>query len=109
MNTFLGSNKTTYDGYWGHGPAYTFGYNKYVLCNTTIPDYKLKKKLQNSAYHIVRKGVGSDEWRIANVNTHDNPADLLTKVIPMIDRWRGFVRMLQHHIFEPFSEATAVE
>ena len=42
------------------------------------------------------------------MNTHDNPADLLTKLIPMSEKQGEFVWMLQHIIFGPFPEATAV-
>ena len=61
------------------GPAYIHGDNQSVLANTTIPDSTLKKKSQSIACHFVREGVARDEWRTAYVNTHDNPADLLTK------------------------------
>ena len=87
-----------------NGPAYIQGDNKSVLCNTSIPDSTLKKKSQSIAYHFVREGVARDEWRTAYVNTHLNPADLLTKVLPMSVKRRGFVRMLQHHIFGSFDD-----
>ena len=90
------------------GPAYIFVDKKYVLCNTTIPDSTLKKKLQIIAYHLVMEGAARDEWRTAYVNTHDNPMEILTKVIPMSEKRRGFFRMLQHHKFGSFLEATAV-
>ena len=81
------------------GPAHIWGDNQLVLCNTSVPDSTLNKKSQIIAYHFVRKGVARDEWRTAYVSTHNNPADLLTKVLPMGDKRMGFVRMLQHHIF----------
>ena len=64
------------------GPSLIHGDNQSVLANTTIPDSTLKKKSQSIAYHFVREGVASDEWRTTYVNTHDNPADLLTKPLP---------------------------
>ena len=36
------------------GPDYIFANEKYVLCNTTITDFTLKKKEKIIAYHIVR-------------------------------------------------------
>jgi hypothetical protein len=81
------------------GPSYIYGDNQSVLWNTSIPDSMLKKKSQSIAYHFVHEGVARDEWRTAYVNTHENPADLLTKVLPMGEKRRGFVRMLQHYIF----------
>ena len=87
-----------------NGPACVQGDNESVLCNTSIPDSTLKKKSQSIAYHFVREGAARDEWRTACVNTHLNPAGLLTKVLPMSVKCRGFVRMLQHHIFGSFDD-----
>ena len=60
-------------------PAFIYGDNKSVLANVTIPHSTLKKKSNSIAYHFVREGCARDEWRIAYINTHENPADLLTK------------------------------
>ena len=46
------------------------------------PDCTLKKKSQSIAYHFVREGVAQNEWRTSYVNTHENEADLRTKVLP---------------------------
>jgi hypothetical protein len=81
------------------GPAYVYGDNQSVLANTTIPDSTLKKKSQSIAYHFVREGAARDEWRTAYVNTHENEADLLTKLLPSGDKRKGFVRRVLHHIF----------
>ena len=81
------------------GPAYISGDNQSVLANTTIPDSTLKKKSQSIAYHFVREGVARDEWRTAYVNTHVNPADLLTKPLPAGEKRHNFVRMILYHIF----------
>ncbi len=81
------------------GPAYIQGDNQSVLANTTNPDSTLKKKSQSIAYHFVREGVARDEWRTCYVNTNDNDADLLTKMLPNGEKRRGFVRNLLHHIF----------
>lgn len=82
-----------------NGPAYIFGDNQSVLANTTIPELTLKKKAQSIAYHLVREGAARDEWCTAYVNTHENEADLLTKVLPAGEKHKGFVRRLLHHIF----------
>ena len=79
-------------------PAYIYGDNKSVLANTTIPDSTLKKKSHSITYHFVREGVARDEWRTSYVNTHDNPADLLTKPLSGMKR-RNFVRMILYHIY----------
>ena len=62
--------------------AFIFGDNQSVLANTTIPDSTLKNKSQSIAYHFVREGAARDKWRTAYVNTHLNPADILTKPLP---------------------------
>ena len=36
------------------------------------------------------------------MNIHDNPAELLTKVIPIIDKQQIFVQMIQHHVIGYF-------
>ena len=65
------------------GLAYFFGNEKYVLCNTTSPDSMSKNKSQIIAYRLIRKGLSRDEcWR-SYVNTHDNHAEILTKVLYM--------------------------
>ena len=81
------------------GPAYIYGDNQSVLANTSIPESTLKKKSQSIAYHFVREGAARDEWRTAYVNTHLNPADLLTKPLPAGEKRSGFVRMILHHLF----------
>ena len=86
------------------GPAFVLGDNKSVLANTTVPDSTLKKKSQSMACHFVHDGVARDEWQTACVNTHDNPADPLTKPLPHGEKRIGFVRMVLHHIFDNVKE-----
>ena len=81
------------------GPAYILGDNQSVLANTSIPDSTLKKKSQSIAYHFVREGAARDEWRTSYINTHENEADLLTKLLPSGDKRKRFVESLLHHIF----------
>jgi len=90
-----------------NAPAYMFGDNLSVLCNTTMPDSILKKKTNSICYHLIREGAVRDEWRTAYVNTHDNEADLLTKLLPSGEKRRGFVRRLLHHIFATFADLSA--
>jgi len=80
-------------------PAYILGDNQSVLYNTTILESTLKKKSQSIAYHFVHEGTARDEWRTAYVNTHENPANLLTKPLPAGPKRSGFVQMILHHIF----------
>ena len=80
-------------------PAYIQGDNQSVLANTIIPDSTLKKKNQSIAYHFVREGAARDECRTTYVSTHDNEADLLTKLLPSGEKRKSFVQRILHHIF----------
>ena len=82
-----------------NGCCFIYGDNKSVLANTSIPDSTLKKKSQSIAYHFVREGAARDEWRTSYINTHENEADLLTKVLPAGAKRHGFVMNLLHHIY----------
>ena len=82
-------------------PTLIYGDNMSVLYNSSLPDSILKKKSQSIAYHYVREGTARDEWRVTYTNTHDNEADLLTKVLPSGEKRRGFVRKVLHHLFPP--------
>ena len=74
-------------------PTYVYGDNKSVLYNATLPESTLKKKSNSIAYHFVREGTAKDEWRIAYVNTHANPSDLMTKAVPGGEKRQSLVRM----------------
>ena len=80
-------------------PAYIYGDNQSVLANATIPDSTLKKKSQSIAYHFVGEGSARDEWRTAYINTHENEADLLKKLLPNGEKRKGFMQNILHHIF----------
>ena len=81
------------------GNSCVYGDNQSVLNNTTIPESMLKKKSQSIAYHFIREGVSRDEWRTAYVNTDENEADLLTKVLPHGAKRESFVGRILHHVF----------
>ncbi len=50
-------------------PAFVFGDNKSVLCNTTVPpESTLKKKSNAIAYHYVQKCDASDKWQTTYLN-----------------------------------------
>ena len=79
-------------------PTIIYGENKYVLVNTTVPDSTLKNKSNSIAFYFVREGCLRGEWRNTYVNTHKNPADLLTEPLPSgKKRWR-FVRRFLYWI-----------
>jgi hypothetical protein len=73
-------------------PCCISGDNQSVLANTTEPGSTLKKKSQSIAFYFVREGVANDEWRTSYVSTHENEADLLTKLLPSGEN-------LLHHIY----------
>ena len=88
--------------------AYISGDNQSILANTTIPNSTLNKKSQRIAYHFICEGVAQDEWRTSCVNTHDNEADHLIKLLPSGEKRKGFVRKLLHHIFQTNAAAASV-
>ena len=79
-------------------PSHIYGDDQSVLANTMMPDSTLKKKSKSIVYHLVREGSACGEWRTAYVNTEDNEADLLTKLLPNGEKIWKFVRTLVHHI-----------
>ena len=79
-------------------PTYVFGDNQSVLANTSHPHSNLKKKSNSIAYHFVREGVAKDEWRTTYLNTHLNPADLLTKSLSGGEKRSRFTAYLLHYL-----------
>ena len=78
-------------------PAFVHGDNQSVLFNTTLLYSTLNKKSQSTAFHFVRDGCASDEWRTAYINNSLNVSYLMTKPLSGEKRWR-FIRILLHHI-----------
>jgi hypothetical protein len=64
------------------GPSFIYGDNMSVVHNTQRPESVLKKKSNSVCYHAVREAVAMGECLIGHVPTHDNPADICTKIIP---------------------------
>jgi hypothetical protein len=64
------------------GPSYIYGDNMSVIHNTQRPESMLKKKSNSLCYHAIREAVAMGECLTGHVSTHDNPADICTKVIP---------------------------
>ena len=82
------------------GCSHIYGDNQSVLSNTSVPESMLKKKSQSIAHHYIQEGVSRDEWRTAYVNTNQNEAELLTKILPSGDKRKGYVRNILHYIFD---------
>ena len=79
-------------------PAFEFGNNESVPCNTTALALALKKKFNAIAYHFVQEGVARDKWWTGYVNTDENVADLLTKPLSS-PKQAKFVWMILQHVF----------
>ena len=73
--------------------CYIYGDNKFVLVNSSTLHSQLEKKSNSVTYHQVREGSALDEWRVTYINTHDNPADLLTKNLPSGEKRLRFVKL----------------
>ena len=80
-------------------PTYLYGDNMSVLNNTSKPESTLKKKSNSIAYHLVRESVAMDEMRTGYVKSDDNPADLMTKVLPRGERRERLLRMILCDIY----------
>lgn len=79
--------------------CFVYGDNKSVLYNTTLPDSTLKKKSHSVAYHYVREGCATDEWRTAYIRSNENCSDICTKSLPSgIDR-KNKVRSVMYDIY----------
>ena len=64
------------------GPSYIYGDNMSVIHNTQRPESMLKKKSNSVCYHAVREAVAMGECLTGHISTHDNPADICTKIMP---------------------------
>ncbi len=64
------------------GPSFIYGDNMSVIHNTQRPESTLKKKSNSVCYHAVREAVAMGECLTGHVSSHDNPADICTKIIP---------------------------
>jgi hypothetical protein len=62
-------------------PSYVYGDNMSVIHNTQRPESTLKKKSNSICYHAVREAVAMGECLIGHVSTHNNVADICTKII----------------------------
>ena len=63
-------------------PTYAYGDNMSVIHNTQRPESMLKKKSNSICYHAVRESVAMNEILTGHISTHENPADIATKLVP---------------------------
>ena len=59
----------------------------------------LKKKAPSVSYHFVREGVSADEWHTTYINTKENPSDVFTKNLPVVEGKCKKVRMILYDIY----------
>ena len=81
------------------GTTYIYGDNMLVINNTQRPESTLKKKSNEICYHAVRESVTMGESVTTHVGTHDNPADLATK-ITVGGKRRHLVAKLLHDLYD---------
>ena len=78
--------------------TYILGDNQYVIYNTSNPHSSLKNKSSSIAFYFVHEGTAKDEWQTAYINTHSNPADILTKSIVGGEKRLTFIGYFLHYI-----------
>ena len=61
--------------------SYVYGDNMSVIHNTQQPESTLRKKSNSICYHSVSESVSIGDTKTAQIYTHDNSSDLLTKVL----------------------------
>ena len=76
------------------GPTNVLCDNKAVVDNSTLPESQLKKKHLSICYHYVRECCAKKAARIAFEETHNNLADLCTKVLGQSKRKELCQRLL---------------
>ena len=82
------------------GPSYIYGDNMSVIHNTQRPESMLKKKSNAICYHAIREAVAMGECITGHISTHENPADLCTKVVPGGAKRRHLVGLVLHDIYD---------
>ena len=81
------------------GPEYVLETTSRCWLILATPGSMLKKKCAAIAYHLVREAVARSEILTAYINTHDNVADSLTKLMTSGEKRNGFVTKMLQHIF----------
>jgi hypothetical protein len=80
------------------GPIAVYGDNMSVLHSTQRPEYILNKKSNSICYHTVRESAAIGESIIRHVPSIDNPADILTKVVPGGQTRNHLICLLMHDL-----------
>jgi hypothetical protein len=80
------------------GPSYIYGDNMSIIHNTQCPELTLKKKLNSVCYHAIQEVVAMNKCLAGHVSTHDNLADLCTKIVPGGQKQNHLVSLVLHDI-----------
>ena len=65
------------------GPSWLFGDNKSVMMTSTIPHSSLNEYWNALFYHKVQEAIASCFIHFEHIPSGDNPADILTKLLPL--------------------------
>lgn len=76
------------------GATYTYVDNKSVVHSSSAPESALRKKSNVIAYHACREASAMKEMVIGWINTLDNVADLMTKVVANGEQRNALIRRL---------------
>ena len=80
-------------------PTYILGDNQSVLCNTSNPPLSLKNKSSSIAFNFVREETDKNECRTACINTHLNPAVMLTNSLAGGKKRSRYIGCILYYIY----------
>jgi hypothetical protein len=68
-----------------------------------LSELTLKKKSNSVCYHAVCESVAMGESLNGHISTHDNPADICTKIIPSGMKWDHLVGLILYDLNDSHS------
>jgi hypothetical protein len=80
------------------GLSCIYGDNMSVIHNTQHPESVLKKKSNAICYHAIREAEAMGECLTGHISTHNNPANICTKIIPGGQKRDHLVGLLLYNI-----------
>ena len=81
------------------GASRIHGDNQSVLQKSETHEATLNKKNQQIIYCLFYEGVNNEEWRNTCSSAHDNEVDLVTKVLLLRKKRKGFAMREIHHLY----------
>jgi hypothetical protein len=82
------------------GPTLVYCDNMSVVHNTTKPESTLKKKSNEICYHFCRESITMGETLVCHIRTHENVADVATKILPSGQKRDYLIRKLLRDIYD---------